>query len=52
MSFPTEDKMPHQPAALMELIEAARVAGLSHRYINVLRHRLLDAIGLRAKERV
>lgn len=42
--FPNEDALPTNPAAIRELIIAARDAKLSFRYVNVLRHRLMDAV--------
>lgn len=43
-SFPAEDNLPKNKVALYELIQAARAKGLSFRYVNVLRHRLMDVI--------
>lgn len=42
--FPSEDNLPQDKQALYELIGAARQAGMSFRYVNVLRHRLMDTI--------
>lgn len=42
--FPNEENLPTEIQPLRELIEAARDAKLSFRYVNVLRHRLMDAV--------
>lgn len=44
MIFPTEEDLPRNRAALYELLQAARADGQSFRYVNVIRHRLLDAV--------
>lgn len=44
MNFPSEDNLPTERRALYELIQAAKDANMSFRYVNVLRHRLMDAI--------
>lgn len=44
MNFPTEENLPLEIIPLRELIQAAQEANLSFRYVNVLRHRLMDAV--------
>ncbi len=44
MNFPTEEELPRDRTALYELLQAAQAKGLSFRYVNVIRHRLLDAV--------
>lgn len=42
--FPAEDDLPRDMGKLAELIREAQDARLSFRYVNVLRHRLMDAV--------
>ena len=42
--FPNEDELPRERKAIKELLDAAREAKLSFRYVNVIRHRLMDAV--------
>lgn len=44
MKFPSEEHLPTDRQELYRLIVAAKEAGLSFRYVNVLRHRLMDAV--------
>lgn len=44
MNFPNEEQLPTEIQPLRELIAAAQAEGLSFRYVNVLRHRLMDAV--------
>lgn len=42
--FPPEDQIPFNRKSIRELLDGARTAKLSDRYIRVLRHRLMDAV--------
>lgn len=48
--FPPEDSLPKGMKALAELIDLAKEANLSFRYVNVLRHRLMDAVAIHLEE--
>lgn len=41
--FPNEENLPTDRIAIYELLQAAKDAKLSFRYVNVLRHRLMDS---------
>lgn len=42
--FPSEEHLPRGIEPLKKLLDEARAAGLSYRYTNVIRHRLMDAV--------
>lgn len=41
--FPSEDNLPKDRHELYDLLVLARQSDLSYRYIQVIRHRMLDA---------
>lgn len=42
--FPAEDSLPQSRQELYDLLMKARAADLSFRYVNVIRHRLMDVV--------